>query len=250
MTREIDDETLMAYADGELEPDAAARVARAVQFDERLAARVALFRRTRETVAADAREHPAEPAPPALVAKVRTLAEREAQAGPATNVRALRAPAAPARTMRRWRLPAAASIALAVGLGAGFLAGRDRAAAPGLQIPTLEEAVLASALTSVASGERTGLPNGAEIAAIASFLGGEGELCREFEYERTDSAVLAVACRDDGHWRVRFAMSGPATPESGYAPASSLETLDAYLSSIGAGQPLSPEDEAAALAAL
>lgn len=245
MTPEIDDETLMAYADGELEPAAAASVERALAADPRLAARVDLFRRTREAVALDARRAPAPPVPEALVARVRELAA-DAPATPAPNVLPFRAaPPAP-----RWQLPLAASIALAIGLGAGFLAGRDRVPVSGLQIAALADPAVGTALGIVRSGERTMLADGSEIEAIASFRGRDGELCREFEHGRTGRTVVAVACREAGGWNVRFAVATPAAPGTGYAPASSLETLDAYLTSTEAGQPLSPEEEAAALAGL
>jgi anti-sigma factor RsiW len=45
---DFDDETLMAFADGELDEAAAARVERAIADDEALAARVALFMETRD----------------------------------------------------------------------------------------------------------------------------------------------------------------------------------------------------------
>ena len=62
------------------------------------------------------------------------------------------------------------------------------------------------------------------------------------------SSVVSVACRADGAWSVRFAVVAPVR-DGGYAPASSMEALDAYLASAGAHEPLSPADEAAALAA-
>ncbi|MNL50064.1 hypothetical protein D3C87_1730460 [compost metagenome] len=59
--------------------------------------------------------------------------------------------------------------------------------------------------------------------------------------------VVSVACRDAGGWQTRLAI---VTPESGegFTPASSLETVDAYLTSIGAGAPLEADAEEKALA--
>ena len=58
---------------------------------------------------------------------------------------------------------------------------------------------------------------------------------------------MSVACRSGDEWRVSFAVVAPGDA-GGYAPASSAEALDAYLSAIEAGEPLSAEDEAEALA--
>ena len=49
-------------------------------------------------------------------------------------------------------------------------------------------------------------------------------------------------------WQTRLAVARPEGGD-GYAPASSLETVDAFLTSIGAGQPLDADAEKKALAA-
>jgi hypothetical protein len=49
-----------------------------------------------------------------------------------------------------------------------------------------------------------------------------------------------------GKWRVTFAVSAPSAG-GGYTTASSSPTVDAYLESIQAGEPLSVNDERAAL---
>lgn len=89
--------------------------------------------------------------------------------------------------------------------------------------------------------------DGGEIEAIASFRNAEGEVCREIELARGGGeTVVSVACRAEDGWRSRFAVVTGAGG-TGFAPASSLDTLDTYLGAIGAGAPLSLEDEAAAL---
>ena len=40
-----------------------------------------------------------------------------------------------------------------------------------------------------------------------------------------------------------MAQAGNAGAEAGYAPASALETLDAYFTATGAGQPMTPDQE-------
>ena len=104
------------------------------------------------------------------------------------------------------------------------------------------------ALTSVASGEETTLTGGERFAAIATFEDGAGALCREYELDRTTGETLvSVACHDGSDWSLRLAIAA-SSDSTGYAPASSLDTLDAYLTATEAGAPMSLEDEAAALA--
>ena len=61
--------------------------------------------------------------------------------------------------------------------------------------------------------------------------------------------MVSVACRSEEQWQVRFTVAA-AGADDGYAPASSLEALDAYLSAIGAGEPLSVDNEQTVLTTL
>ncbi len=247
----ITDEMLMAYADGELSAAEASEVERALAQDEALAAKVALFADSRMAVR---RAYAAPPAVPAdLEVRVRAMAATDAalrQVRTTTsNVIDL---AARRRVVPLWQLPAAAAVALAIGLGSAWFAGQGgNGGAGGLQVAGLSDPAIVDALGTVPSGERMALGGGADFAAIATFRDGEGTLCREFEHDRAGGAtVVAVACRAAAAWDVRFAIAATAADTAGYAPASSLETLDAYLSATGAGAPLSATDEAAALEAL
>lgn len=243
---EIDDATLMAFADGELDAASAARVAEAVAGDPDAAARVELFRRTRAVLSAAAGMRPAGPVPEALLARVQaTLAEARARAAPEV------VPLRPKRGPAAWGMALAASLALAVGVAGGFRIARGPAgdAAPGLSLAALGGRDVAAALARLPSGARTAIPGG-EMAAVASFRSSAGETCREVEIDpEAGNTVVAVACHTGRGWDLRLAVAAAAA-EGGYAPASSLEVLDAYLASTEAGAPLSLEEEAAALAAL
>jgi anti-sigma factor RsiW len=238
------DETLMAHADGELSPDTAARLAADIARDPALAARVAAFAASRQAVA-DA--FPLDPVPDALTARIRALAaaSRAPEAAPPpSNVVSL----ADRRRVPLWQLPAAAAVALTLGLSVALLRGPS----PADDAPTLalfDARGLSDALGTVPSGDRVTLPDGS-FSVIASFDSGEGELCREFEFDGTDGrSVVSVACRTDSAWEVRFAVA-TATADDGYAPASSLDALDAWLTASDASAPLDPAAEQAALAAL
>ena len=117
-----------------------------------------------------------------------------------------------------------------------------------LAVGTAPAAPIMSVLNTLRSGEETSIGND-KLKLVSTFRISGSSLCREFEYiGQPDGAVVAVACKQGETWNVRFATV--FTPmESGYAPASSLEAVEAYMSAVGAGPALSPAEEAAALKA-
>lgn len=205
---DITDETLMAFADGELAEPEASELAHRIAADPDLAARVAMFRQTRDMFA----KMPADPVPDALADRIRAMAEPPAP----SNVVPMR------RRVPLWQLPAAAAVALAVGLGAGL-------------------SLVPSGVTDLAVLDS--LPSGEErsgVTAVATFQTASGDLCREYEAD----GMISVACRTDDGWQTRLAV---ATGGEGYAPVSGVEALDAWLAGVEAGDPLDPEAEASAL---
>jgi anti-sigma factor RsiW len=246
--QEFGDETLMAYADGELDAETARAVAAAAANDAKTAQRIAMFSRTRDILGEVARARPLEPLSPELGARVEETL-RAAHPAPSETVVSFprRTVAAPA-----YRPMAAAALALAVGVAGGYLVSQTTGAREtgGLGIAALEVPGISNVLDTLPSGERVTIADG-EVAAIASFLNADGELCREFEVDWTSrDTVVSVACWRAEGWVPRLAIVAPTADETGYAPASSLETIDAYLGAIGAGAPLTLEEEAAALRAL
>lgn len=232
----FDDETLMAYADGEADADTAARIEAAMAGDDALAERVALLTDTRRTVKAAFAADLDTPVPESLAAAIR-------QAGtPESNVLAFR--------RYGFRSTAiAASLALAVGIGAGWVARSGQDADHPLHLAGLEHPDLARHLAGTPSGEEVTLADGARLRMIASFEDGVGQFCRELEHDGTDGqTVVAVTCRQGGDWALVFAVAAGAS--GGYAPASSLEALDAWLALIGAGQPLDAQAEAQRMRAI
>ena len=244
------DETLMAYADGELDAETARAIDLAAQSDEGIAKRIAMFSRTRDLLGDVARARPLEPLSPDLETRVAALLrDKGEEKDPETVVPFRpRTPVAPAFRP----LAAAAALAFAVGIVGGFVVSQamgDREQG-GLQFASLETPQLSDALDAVPSGQRVTMDLG-EFSAIASFLNADGEICREFEYDRMElDTVVSVACRTETGWQPRLAVVASGSDDTGYAPASSLETLDAYLMAIGAGAPMSAEEEAEALLAL
>ena len=148
------DETLMAYADGELAPILPPGSARRSGTTRRLATRIRIFVRSREVVADAVAAPDAVRAQDPMMALIRKLdgQSRDAQdpdPGPVDTVVRL----GTRRTVPLWLLPVAASVALAIGLAFGVqrsgptgIGTADLAIEPGQD--------LAAALATVPSGER------------------------------------------------------------------------------------------------
>ena len=235
MNQPFDDEELMAFADGALDEPRFSEVAAAIEADPALAERLELIVAGGKAAKAVFGPLVDQPVPAALTARVEAaIAEHKGKVVP----------------FRRWvpasfvpMAAAAAIAAIAVGPVAYFAGGSRDAPLVAIGAP------LAPAITS----QLASLPSGAEarlgdavIRPIATFTDAESTLCREFELDGALTTV-AVACRSGTEWRVAIAIDAPPATD-GYAPASSLAALDAFLGSIDAGPPLPPAAEAEALA--
>jgi anti-sigma factor RsiW len=245
------DETVMRYVDGELDDTASADIEAALATDAQLAGRVALFAETRRAAQDAMRPALEEPVPPQLRNAIEAMAAK-AVAGRDAPTSSMPPQKSAGRRLlvpaNDWvRVAAAACVAAIFGGIAGYLAGGNPAPT-GLSVADVDRAELAAALLSVPSGGESALAvGGSRFKAIASFRDQNEALCREFEIDLPDrSAVTSVACRKGNDWAVRFAVRADGN-DAGYAPASSSETLDAYLTAIGAGQPLTAEEELRAL---
>lgn len=249
------DEELMAYADGELPEDRASELDLALVEDTELAERLAMFAETRSLSKEALQPMLDEPVPDHLLQRVKDLAAQSEQSGaeqPAADNNVVAFPkSTEAPRTPLWQLPIAAGIALAIGIGVGLFLRPEATPTSGLQVAALNDQAIVGALATVASGEELMLDNGSRFTAIATFRDASETLCREFEYDQAaGSTVVSVACHDGQAWDVKLAIAAAPSSDTNYAPASSLETLDAYLSATGAGAPIIGDDEAAALAGL
>ncbi|WP_326535811.1 hypothetical protein [Pseudorhodoferax sp.] len=254
------DVQLMAWADGELPAAEAAALEADIAQDATLAHRAALMQPTRALVreAWDAKLADA-PVPDALRDSVLALVAqdraRRARAEPV--VPRPTAPPAPgwrealARLFTGWALPGAVAASVAFG-GMGYWLGQSASPLPPagatLAAGAPAPAALAALLDHLASGE-DGQTDGAALTLVASFRDAQGRLCRDFALEpSTGGRLESVACRaPGGAWQVAYAALAPA--DSSYQPAGPGSALEAYLAGIGAGKPLDPEAERAALGA-
>ena len=210
MTRKLDDETLMAYADGALGPEEAAAVRAALAADPEAAADVDRFRESARLVRAAFDDTLAEPVPPTLERRVRAAA-RAAEA---------ERHALDALVRRRGRRPLAlaASVALLLGLGIGsrLSPGAGDEALPGL----------GDALAGTASGVHASLPDGATLTPLATFRDRDGRWCRQFARAADGRTGEGVACRDaEGGWRLAFLVPDGTAAGRDYAPAGEEPSL-------------------------
>ncbi len=235
------DETLMAFADGELDAAEAARVEAAMEQDPALYRRVEAFKTTRRLVSETLGPLAELPLPPSLE---RTVASTDTTS-PTSNVVPL--PAQRARpTVARWALPLAASLALMIGGGGGYWLG---------QAGRVDQALVASnigpelrqALTEQPTGAARSIAGAGAVRMIATFRNGVGELCREWVSDEPTRSVTAIACRDANGWSLQLAVAGAPTGDAGFTTATGLAVVEAYLAEIDAGPTLSPEAEAEAL---
>lgn len=249
----FDDETVMAFADGETDAETTAQIERALEVDDDLVARVAQFMETSAASKEAMRPLLEAPVPASLEQSVRRMVEAHADAMDASarselppqlvetgNIVPLRRKTPPPLSLRL--LPLAASITLAIlAAGGGYLAGIYNG--PTSENPLLLPQVVSTVLDTATSSAAPVSVDGGSLVIKATFRNHLGELCREFETIRTnEDKLVSVACHVAAGWETRLAVSEPADG-AGYQPAGASETLDAYLQSIGATQLLPTGEE-------
>lgn len=240
------DETLMAYADGELDPATGAQVEAAMAGDAAMAGRVARHRAMRDDVYASFAPVLDEAVPQRL-----RDALRQAQAAPASPAPAY-APG-PAANQSRWSLPVWGALAasLVVGVLIGKMAMPLFAAASGKSaaVATVDGRLAAGgALARALSQQLASAPRQGQAVSIGiTFRAADGQFCRSFTLRegRPESAPLAgLACRAPAggdRWLIPVLVETPpdtAAP-AGYRMAASpapavLQAIDERV----AGQPL------------
>lgn len=233
MQRDFSDETLMAFADGVLDEPQFSRVAEALEHDEDLATRLealvtgsALARRGFDELLA--------PVSPELEAAVRETL-KAADRKPFWKF-----------SWSNWLYPAGAFAAAAVAIVVAIPSlGLLHTSSTPSSLAELGGQEVAAVLDTLPSGDTATLASGTVINPIATFTNGEEQVCREFEIEGA-SSYLVVSCRTGSDWSVQLAFA-TAEQDANYRPASGLDALDAYLQSSGAGEPLTGDDEMAAL---
>jgi anti-sigma factor RsiW len=225
----FDDETLMAYADGELAPDLRARVEQAMREDPAVAAAVERHRALRADVFAAFAGVLDEPVPPrlqpapaaAIGGRGQVRVDVLAQAG-----------ARPLPARWSWRQWGGMAASLAAGVLAGALGWQqvhgDGGAPFGRQGDGLvARGELADALSTRLAADA---PAGAVRVGL-SFAAKGGEYCRSFRL----GATAGLACRQGGEWRIPVLAQDEQAEQAGYRqagsgmPAAVLDAIDARI---------------------
>lgn len=248
------DETLMAYADGELAEPACSEVERAVRSDPAVAAKVARHQALRADVFAAFAPIADEPVPPRLVAaalpgKVADLsAVRAARAGGAHHA-ASPASHAAEHEERRWSWRewggVAASLVVGVLVGSLVLGGAARDGVGGaVAVAAADGGLVAQGPLSNALSQQLAGANGGAVDIGVSFAARDGALCRSFTMRQS----AGLACRSGDQWKLVM-MTEPAKGEAGAyrqagsaMPSAVLEAIDARI----AGTTLDAQGEQAA----
>jgi hypothetical protein len=246
----ISDETLMAYADGELDAAARAAVESAMQSDPQIEKRVAQHRALRLKVQAAYSAELSEALPERLLMAARGAPSR--QAGNVVNLQEARAAmerSAPRAAPRRpqWQSAGALAASLIVGVGVGFFMwGRSESPlvlGPGGAL--VARGPLAQALSGQLASEQA---QSSAVRIEVSFLAKSGDYCRTFSLSGAASPS-GLACRHGDQWQIQaLARESAVGGDSEYRtagsglPASILKSVEGQI----AGEPLDQAGEKAA----
>jgi anti-sigma factor RsiW len=247
------DETLMAYADGELAEPALSEVERAVRTDPAVAARVAQHQALRADVFAAFAGIADEPVPPRLVAaalpgKVADLsAVRAARAGAAHHAAASQTAGQAQRGRWSWPEWGGMAAALAMGVLVGSVAlggGAAREGAAAIAVAGADGALVAQGPLAVALSQQLAGTKGGTVDIGVSFAATDGALCRSFTMRQS----AGLACRSGEQWKLVM-MTEPAKGQTGAyrqagsaMPSAVLDAIDARI----AGAALDAQAEQAA----
>ncbi len=185
----VDNEKLIAFADGELPAAERAEVEQALAADPALRERAAAHKRLRAHLAHaydGALDEPAPqrlrdildpPAPQASSAEIVELAERRAATW----------------STREWG-------AMAASLAAGLVLAFGVIGANPPMIATTSDGLAARGALAAALDGQLAADQGSAVRIGLSFRGRDGGYCRTFDLTRRN--VSGLACRDEGDWRI------------------------------------------------
>lgn len=233
----IDDNTLMAFADGELDEERAAYVVAALEQD------AALRERLKEMRSTDALLR-------AAVAPTLDVPERLANLlQPRSTVVRL-----PTKTTQQWWIPAGAAVAAALAV---WMAGTITLSQPVGWLRHVDDGVAISGpLEAAAVGARSGSlvrAGDLNIHPVVSFVANDGRACRELHVRDKEMAARIIACRDvhEDEWCIEAFASMPVREfENTYQTAGALRNpvIDAALARLGVKATMDAKEENEAIA--
>ncbi len=266
---ELTDEVLMAYADGELDGEARARVEAILQRDASCRRRLEIFRATGEALARLYQQPMFEPVPSHLVDFVLQCGRgRSTAAKPARSKKTFTSwleklvpqPVA-------WQFAAASAAAMVIGVGTGWVlhgssgTGQDNSNSNGLVAFKDGHVFASGSLRSVLETEPSGREariSGAAGEAVTmraslTFKDKGQHYCREYEIAMPDDRGFAgLACRTgEGKWALQVHVAtavNKAAVQSSPAAGTRAPALDTVIDSIMDSDALGKQEEAAVIA--
>ena len=262
----IDDETLMAFVDGELNGAREARVRERLQLDSELRKRASTYQDTARVLHRAFEPHLHRPVPERALRLLRPAANHAVSLGRAARPGGLWM----SRLMSAPVLALAASLLLAVGITVGVVASRAsvRGATSGSNVVAILDGADGwdRGFDTTMSGKPfsvsiSGEGRSAAVVPLTTFLDEDDGYCRSFQRSltsRTDIERLrGIACRDvaGGSWRTRVvvadataAVASAEKPsgDASYRPAASSsgdgfeQVLETYMTT----SPMSAAEEA------
>jgi hypothetical protein len=234
------EETLMAYADNELDAQTRTAVEAAMAMDPEIARRIAQHKALRGKLRLAYDNVIEEPTPQRLIDAARGVPAVRREG----NVIPLRRKAPPPRAWPQWA-SIAASLVVGVIIGQAMLRGSGNTTVTSRDGKLLANGVLARALSEQLASTQTD-QNPVRIGV--SFKSKGGDYCRTFTVK--ESTILAgLACRDHDDWHVQVLTQTTSAPEGSAVyrqaaselPKSVLQAVDDSI----AGDPLDANAEAA-----
>jgi hypothetical protein len=247
MSERMDRARLAAFIDGELSPEEAARVVMHLADCPEDQAWIDAAMRANELLGRAYGTPMEEPVPDRFKALICGGPETPGKVGLGNVVPLVRRARLPLATAA---LAVAASVMLVLNIGT-----RDGAIAPRVAGRVAQDGALYAALEGMGGGETLRLPDGRQLAMIASFADSRGGFCREFQIigAQDDGFDHAVACRGLADWSVEIVVhhvAESAGEDGVYRPAGGpgSRAIERLLDDIGAGMALTADEEAVARA--
>ena len=231
----IDEGDLMAWIDGELDGEAAARVAAAVAGDSLLSAKVEAQRALAARLKAGFAPILAEPVPQALSAAAASHVAEVIDFAASRAKRDVAAPAARRRPAQWMALAAALVIGVVIGRGTGL-------GEPPVIMEKNGVLVASGQFAKALDVQLASAPGDGPTRIILSFKAQDGRYCRSWAL----AEQKGVACRTGDNWRITATVA--ATPEGNYRMAGGDSALMASVDAMIAGEPMDADQERAAKA--
>lgn len=227
----VDDDKLMAFADGELAPAERAEIEQALAQDPALRERLAAHRRLRAHLSQAYAGALDEPVPQRLRDIIESPQAQEANA----EIVQLAERRAATWSMREW-------VVMAASLAAGLVLAFGAIGANPPMIAATNHGLAARGALAAALDRQLAADESAAVRIGVSFRARDGAYCRTFDLTRKD--VSGLACRRGGGWSLDMTAAHAAGGEvrmAGAAPEI-MAAVDARI----AGEPLDAAAEARA----